>query len=98
MTPATSSPSDSSPSGSSPPSGSGADPTGARPRSRYDRSTDPALLLDAASKGDRVALARLLTQVENGGAPSRAAAALAYRSGCEPRSIGITGPPGAGKS
>jgi LAO/AO transport system kinase len=91
MTPATSSPSGSSP------SGSGADPTGA-PGPRYDRSTDPAVLLDAASKGDRVALARLLTQVENGGAPSRAAAGLAYRSGCEPRSIGITGPPGAGKS
>jgi LAO/AO transport system kinase len=56
------------------------------------------VLLDAASHGDRVALARLLTQVENGGAPSRAAAALAYRSGCEARTVGITGPPGAGKS
>src|SRR5580693_1141318 len=86
MTPATSSP-----------SSSGADAPGARPGARHDRSTDPAVLLDAASKGDRVALARLLTQVENGGAPSRAAAALAYRSGCEPRSIGITGPPGAGQ-
>ena len=56
------------------------------------------MLLDAASKGDRVALARLLTQVESGGPPSRAAAALAYRSGCEARTVGITGPPGAGKS
>jgi len=45
-----------------------------------------------------VSLARLLTQVESGGAPSRAAAALAYRSGCEARTVGITGPPGAGKS
>jgi len=87
----------SSSSGSSP-SGSGADSTGARPGARHDRSTDPAVLLDAASQGDRVALARLLTQVENGGAPSRAAAALAYRSGSEARSVGVTGPPGAGKS
>ena len=45
-----------------------------------------------------MSLARLLTQVESGGAPSRAAAALAYRSGCEARTVGITGPPGAGKS
>jgi LAO/AO transport system kinase len=56
------------------------------------------VLLDAAAQGDRVALARLLTQVESGGAPSRAAAALAYRSGCEARTVGVTGPPGAGKS
>jgi LAO/AO transport system kinase len=65
---------------------------------RHDRATDPGVLLEAASQGDRVALARLLTQVESGGAPSRAAAALAYRSGCEARTVGITGPPGAGKS
>jgi LAO/AO transport system kinase len=62
------------------------------------RDTDPVVLLEAASQGDRVALARLLTQVESGGAPSRSAAALAYRSGREARTVGITGPPGAGKS
>ncbi len=65
---------------------------------RHHRTTGPGVLLEAASHGDRVALARLLTQVESGGAPSRAAAALAYRSGCEARTVGITGPPGAGKS
>jgi LAO/AO transport system kinase len=56
------------------------------------------VLLEAASKGDRVALARLLTQVESGGAVGRSVAALAYRSGTEARTVGITGPPGAGKS
>jgi len=45
-----------------------------------------------------VALARLLTLVEGGGAPGRAVAALAYRNGREARTVGITGPPGAGKS
>ena len=42
-----------------------------------------------------VALARLLTQVESGGPVGRAAASLAYRSGEEARTVGITGPPGA---
>jgi LAO/AO transport system kinase len=45
-----------------------------------------------------VALARLLTQVERGGPSSRAVAALSYRSGREALTVGITGPPGAGKS
>jgi LAO/AO transport system kinase len=58
----------------------------------------PAALLEAASHGDRVALARLLTQVERGGPRGRSVAALAYRSGREARTVGITGPPGAGKS
>lgn len=58
----------------------------------------PDILLDAARQGDRRALARLLTLVETGGAGARAVAALAYRSGAEPRTVGITGAPGAGKS
>jgi LAO/AO transport system kinase len=45
-----------------------------------------------------VALARLLTLVESGGPPGRAVASLAYGNGDEARTIGITGPPGAGKS
>jgi LAO/AO transport system kinase len=44
-----------------------------------------------------VALARLLTYVESGGNAHRATVALAYRA-CAPYVIGITGPPGAGKS
>jgi len=53
--------------------------------------------LSDAAKGDRVALARLLSTVERGGEAARAVAALAYREP-PPYSIGITGAPGAGKS
>ncbi|MEI7654417.1 MAG: methylmalonyl Co-A mutase-associated GTPase MeaB [Actinomycetota bacterium] len=60
-------------------------------------SKDPAELLAAARTGSRTALARLVTMVESGGPVMRAAAALIYRS--EPAYVvGITGPPGAGKS
>ena len=62
------------------------------------RVTDPGTLFEAAAGGDRVALARLLTLVESGGTAGRAVAALAYRSPGEARTVGITGPPGAGKS
>lgn len=55
-----------------------------------------SLLADAA-KGDRVALARLLSAVERGGEAARAVAALAYREP-PPYSVGLTGAPGAGKS
>jgi hypothetical protein len=48
-------------------------------------------------RGSR-ALARLLTVAERGGDDGRAAAALAYRSGAEADTVGITGAPGAGKS
>jgi LAO/AO transport system kinase len=62
------------------------------------RSSSPAQLLSAASGGDRRALARLLSLVERGGGPGRQVAALAYRSGKEADTVGITGAPGAGKS
>ncbi len=60
-------------------------------------SRDPQELLDAARDGSRVSLARLLTYVESGGPRQRATAHLVYQS---PPSyvVGITGPPGAGKS
>jgi len=58
----------------------------------------PGELLRAASAGSRVALARLLTKVERGGPVGREVAALAYRSGREAATVGVTGPPGAGKS
>lgn len=58
---------------------------------------DPEALLQLAGKGDRVALARLLSVVERGGEPSTALAALAYR-GPVPYTVGLTGAPGAGKS
>jgi LAO/AO transport system kinase len=58
---------------------------------------DPTELLERASLGDRGALARLLSLVEGGGAPSRAVARLSYRAE-EPYAIGLTGAPGSGKS
>jgi LAO/AO transport system kinase len=58
---------------------------------------EPVELLDAAAAGDRVALARLLSLVERGGAPSAAVARLAYGAP-PPYTVGITGAPGAGKS
>ncbi|HTZ07859.1 MAG TPA: methylmalonyl Co-A mutase-associated GTPase MeaB [Acidimicrobiales bacterium] len=67
-----------------------ATPTGA--------DAEAAALLLAAAGGQRVALARLLTWVERGGPLGRDVAALAYRSGRDAWTVGITGPPGAGKS
>ena len=60
-------------------------------------SRDPADLLAQARAGSRSALARLLTYVESGGETQRETVALAYPSRA-PYVVGITGPPGAGKS
>ena len=60
-------------------------------------SRDPVVLLAQAKEGSRVALARLLTMVERGGAESRAVAALSYTE-APPYTVGLTGAPGAGKS
>jgi len=57
-----------------------------------------AALLDAAAGGDRRALARLLTIAEAGGDAADALVADAYRRGITAHLVGITGPPGAGKS
>lgn len=61
------------------------------------RSRDPGTLLAAAGGGDRVALARLLSIVERGGAPSRELARRVYAAP-PPYTVGLTGAPGAGKS
>jgi len=60
-------------------------------------SRDPVELVAQAREGSRTALARLITYVESGGAHHLATAALAYQSP-SPYVIGLTGPPGAGKS
>ncbi len=60
-------------------------------------SREPAALVELARQGSRTALARLLTYVESGGAAHRATAALAYQVS-SPYVVGITGPPGGGKS
>ena len=59
---------------------------------------DPTSLFKAAQAGNRVSLARLLSLVERGGAPSRVTAALAYQAKLTAYTVGITGAPGAGKS
>jgi len=62
------------------------------------RSSDPAALVERMLGGDRLALARLITHVEN-----RTAAVPAIMKAIYPRArggyvLGVTGPPGAGKS
>jgi LAO/AO transport system kinase len=58
---------------------------------------EPLDLLDEAHSGSRVALARLLTIVESGGTRHRELVAAAYAVP-PPYVLGLTGPPGAGKS
>src|SRR5919197_3251294 len=55
-------------------------------------------LVESATSGDRRALARLLTAVENRGAAAEAALRLLYPRAGKAHLVGITGPPGAGKS
>jgi LAO/AO transport system kinase len=62
------------------------------------RSRDPKVLTEAMLNGDRVALARLITLVENRNAASAAIMSSVYASCGNAFTIGITGPPGAGKS
>jgi LAO/AO transport system kinase len=62
------------------------------------RRADPAVLVERMLGGDRLALARLITHVEN-----RSAAVPAIMSAIHARArdayvVGVTGPPGAGKS
>ncbi len=55
-------------------------------------------LVDAAIAGDRLALARLLTAVENRNAIAEAALRQLYPRAGRAHLVGITGPPGSGKS
>ena len=54
--------------------------------------------LENARQGDRRALAKLLTLVERGDDESRRLLAAVYPDGGNAHVVGITGPPGAGKS
>jgi LAO/AO transport system kinase len=55
-------------------------------------------LLARARGGDRTALARLLSVVERGGEPARQLGRLVHDEAGTAHTIGVTGPPGAGKS
>ena len=55
-------------------------------------------LVSAALEGDRRALARLLTAVENRSSVAEAALRTLYPKAGQAHLVGITGPPGAGKS
>lgn len=68
-----------------------------RPNSEPAR--DPAVLLQKARSGDRAALGRLLSVAERGGVPGRRLAQLCRVPDTQAAHVvGITGPPGAGKS
>ncbi|MFM9037762.1 MAG: methylmalonyl Co-A mutase-associated GTPase MeaB [Actinomycetota bacterium] len=64
--------------------------------SRRDRNPDT--LFAAALDGDRSALARLLSLIEQGGDAARTIGRLSYPRGGNSYTVGLTGAPGAGKS
>ncbi len=66
--------------------------------SATDATTRAAELADAALAGDRRALARLLTAVENRTPVAEAAMRRLYGAAGRAHLVGITGPPGSGKS
>jgi LAO/AO transport system kinase len=70
------------------------DAEGSRPGS----AGDPNALVDAALAGDRRALARILTAVENRTPVAEAALRRLYPMAGGAHLVGITGPPGSGKS
>ena len=61
-------------------------------------AADAAALVDGARAGDRGAVARLLSLVESGGPAADAALAQLYPHTGAAYTVGVTGPPGAGKS
>ena len=62
------------------------------------RTSDPAILVAAARDGDRRALARLITMVENSDSTATGILESVFRSGGTAWTTGLTGAPGAGKS
>jgi LAO/AO transport system kinase len=55
-------------------------------------------LLDKVRNGNFRAIARIITQIENSDVAAAAAIAALYRDGGRAHIVGVTGPPGAGKS
>jgi LAO/AO transport system kinase len=61
------------------------------------RQRDPDELVGAMARGDRAAIARLISLVERGGPPARQVGRLTFGRG-DAYTLGLTGAPGAGKS
>jgi len=68
------------------------------PRGQAAPEARATTLADAALAGDRLALARILTAVENRTPVAEAALRLLFPKGGRAHLVGITGPPGSGKS
>jgi len=66
--------------------------------SRRTRTRDPEGLVEAARTGDRGALARLISFVEEGGDLARQVGRLTFSLAGNAYTVGITGPTGSGKS
>src|SRR5262245_47844382 len=62
------------------------------------RTPDPVTLIERMLGGDRLALARLITHVENRARALPAIMRAVYERPGAAYVVGITGPPGAGKS
>ena len=62
------------------------------------RRADPAALVERMLGGDRLALARLITHLENRSAAVPAIMQAIHARGRDAYVVGVTGPPGAGKS
>jgi len=62
------------------------------------RTYDPEVLVEGALAGERAAVARLISMVEQGGDAAHAAIAKLYPHTGSAYTVGITGAPGAGKS
>src|SRR5262245_12620963 len=62
------------------------------------RRADPAALVDRMVAGDRLALARLITHVENGSPAVPTIMQAIHARARDAYVLGVTGPPGAGKS
>ncbi len=65
---------------------------------RSARALTPDALADRVLRGDRGAIARMLTRAESGGETARAALDRLYRHAGKAHVVGITGVPGSGKS
>ncbi len=61
-------------------------------------SKEPLAILAAARDGHRLAMARLMSLVEQGGADARLIGSLTFKEAGQAHTVGVTGAPGSGKS